>query len=138
MVPFSAILAWAFFRERLTPSQIAGMMIAFAGVYVLGGDAERAPQAPYLLSVVGAAFALALATILIKRLGPISIFTLNAWISLFTLPQLLAATLIVEDGPDGGATRGGLARLGGRGVHGDHGDHRLPWPVLLIWCASTR
>ncbi|MDP6573380.1 MAG: EamA family transporter [Rhodospirillales bacterium] len=98
MVPFSAVLAWAFFRERLTALQIAGMMIAFAGVYVLGGDAEREPRAPYLLLVVGAAFALALATILIKRLGPISIFTLNAWIALFTVPQLLAATLILEDG----------------------------------------
>jgi O-acetylserine/cysteine efflux transporter len=98
MVPFSAVLAWAFFRERLTALQIAGMMIAFAGVYVLGGGAERAPQAPYLLSVVGAAFTLALATILIKRLGPISIFTLNAWIALFTVPQLLAATLILEGG----------------------------------------
>ena len=98
MVPFSAVLAWAFFRERLRPPQIAGMTIAFAGVYVLGGGAERAPQVPYLLSVVGAAFALALATILIKRLGPINIFTLNAWLSLFTVPQLLAATLILEDG----------------------------------------
>ena len=97
MVPFSAVLAWAFFRERLRPAQIAGMTIAFVGVYVLGGDAERAPQVPYLLSVVGAAFALALATVLIKRLGPISIFTLNAWISLFTVPQLLAATLLLEE-----------------------------------------
>ena len=98
MVPFSAVLAWAFFRERPSSAQISGMTIAFAGVYVLGGDAERAPQVPYLLSVVGAAFALALATILIKRLGPISIFTLNARVSLFTVPQLLAATLILEEG----------------------------------------
>jgi len=98
MVPFSAVLAWFFFRERLRRPQIGGMMMAFAGVYVLSGGTERAPQVPYLLSVVGAAFALALATILIKRLGPISIFTLNAWISLFTVPQLLAATLIFEEG----------------------------------------
>jgi O-acetylserine/cysteine efflux transporter len=97
MVPFSAVLAWAFFRERLEPRQIAGMLIAFVGVYVLGGDPDRAPQAPYLLAVVGAAFALALATILIKRLGPISIFTLNAWLSLFAVPQLLIATLIFEE-----------------------------------------
>ena len=44
MVPFSAVLAWAFFRERLEPRQIAGMLIAFVGVYVLGGDPDRAPD----------------------------------------------------------------------------------------------
>lgn len=97
MVPFSAVLAWVFFRERLAPRQIAGMAVAFVGVYVLGGDPEAAPELPYLLSVIAAAFVLALATVFIKQLGPINLFTLNAWVALFAVPQLFLASLVVEE-----------------------------------------
>lgn len=98
LVPFSAALAWVFFRERLASRQMVGMAVAFVGVYVLGGDPETAPELAYLLSVVAAAFALALAVVLIKRLGPMSLFTLNGWVSLFSAPQLIVASLLFEDG----------------------------------------
>lgn len=97
MVPFSAALAWVFFRERMAPRQMVGMAVAFVGVYVLGGDPAAAPELPYLLSVVASAFALALAVALIKRLGPMSLFTLNAWVSLLSAPQLMLASLAFED-----------------------------------------
>ena len=96
--PFSAILAAAFYRERMGLSQILGMGVAFAGVYVLAGDPAMTPSLPHLLLVVAAAFAWAVANILIKRLRGINVFVLNAWVALLALPQLLLASLLFEHG----------------------------------------
>jgi O-acetylserine/cysteine efflux transporter len=48
--------------------------------------------------VVLAAFAWAVANVLIKRLGRINVFTLNAWVALLAWPQLLLASLLFESG----------------------------------------
>ncbi len=97
-VPFSALLALLFYRERLGVWQLAGMLVAFVGVYLLAGDPARVPSLPPFLMVVGAAFAWALANVLIKRLGRINPFTLNAWVALLAFPQLLLASLLLEEG----------------------------------------
>ena len=96
-VPFGVLLARVVYGERMKPWQIVGMAVAFAGVYVLGGEPETAPSLPHFLMVVAAAFALAVATIQIKGLGPINIFTLNAWIALFAIPQVALASALFED-----------------------------------------
>jgi O-acetylserine/cysteine efflux transporter len=97
-VPFSALLAAVFYGERLGAWQMAGMVVAFVGVYLLAGDPSRLPSAPHFLMVVAAAFAWAVANVLIKRLGPIDVFTLNAWVALLASPQLLLASLLLESG----------------------------------------
>ena len=97
-VPFSALLAAVFYRERLGSWQTAGMLVAFAGVYLLAGEPSRRPSALHFLMVVCAAFAWAVANVLIKRLGPINVFTLNAWVALLACPQLLLASLLLERG----------------------------------------
>jgi O-acetylserine/cysteine efflux transporter len=97
-VPFSALLAAVFYRERLGLWQMGGMLIAFAGVYLLAGDPARQPSVVHVLMVVVAAFAWASANVLIKRLGPVNVFTLNAWLALLACPQLLLASLLLEDG----------------------------------------
>lgn len=97
-VPFSALLAWIVYRERMGPLQLAGLVVAFVGVYILAGDPTRAPSIPHFLLVVAGAFAWATANIVIKRLGPINVFTLNAWVALLATPQLLLASLALEDG----------------------------------------
>jgi O-acetylserine/cysteine efflux transporter len=96
--PFSAILAAIFYRERMGPWQMLGMGIAFAGVYVLAGAPAMTPSIPHLLLVVAAAFAWALANILIKRLRGINVFVLNAWVALLALPQLILASVLLEHG----------------------------------------
>ncbi len=97
-VPFSALLAAVFYRERLGSWQTAGMLVAFVGVYLLAGDPAHRPSAAHFLMVVGAAFAWAVANVLIKRLGPINVFTLNAWVALLACPQLLLASFLLESG----------------------------------------
>jgi O-acetylserine/cysteine efflux transporter len=96
-VPFSAVMAWVFFRERLSTGQLIGMAVAFVGVYVLAGEPRIAPRPMYFLMVVGAAFTLALAVNQVKQLGPIRIFTLNAWLAVLATPQLALASLLFED-----------------------------------------
>lgn len=97
-VPFSAFLAWIVYGERLGWLQLAGIAIAFAGVYILAGDPAQQPDPFYLLLVVLGAFAWAIANILIKRLGPISPFVLNAWVAVIGAPILFAASAAIEDG----------------------------------------
>ena len=80
-VPFSAILAWAVFRERLRPLQILGMGVAFAGAYALVGSPRVAPNAFSFALVVAGAFMLAVATVQIKSLGRVNVFRLNAWVA---------------------------------------------------------
>lgn len=97
-VPFSAALAFFFFRERLGAWQLAGMAIAFGGVYLLSGEPRAAPSLGHLLLIVVATLAWAGANIVIKGIGPISPFRLNAWVAALAVPQLFLASLIVEEG----------------------------------------
>ena len=113
-MPFSLILATIVYRERPGVLQYAGIAVAFVGVYMLGGDPASAPSVPHLLMVVTSAFAWALANIIIKRIGPINVFVLNAWFAVFALPQFLLASLLFEHGQIAGPRRRRLARLGRR------------------------
>lgn len=97
-VPFSVLLAWIVFRERLRAGQWLGMVLAFAGVYVLGGEPINRPNPAHLAMIVAAAFLLALSIIQVKRLGPINVFTLNAWMALLAAPQLFIASFVFESG----------------------------------------
>ncbi|GAB6051594.1 EamA family transporter [Magnetospira thiophila] len=97
-IPFSALLAWAVLHERLRPIQIVGMVIAFSGAFVLAEGPRFDDQWGALLLVGAGAFAWALANILIKRLGKIDVFVLNAWVALFALPVQLVASWVFEEG----------------------------------------
>ena len=97
-VPFSALLGCMFFGERVGRAKVLGMAVAFAGVYLLAGEPTGMTSPWHLLAVAGAAFAWAVANVLIKRLGPINVFTLNAWVALLAVPQLLAASFVLEHG----------------------------------------
>jgi O-acetylserine/cysteine efflux transporter len=97
-VPFSLMLATIVYRERAGVMQYIGIGVAFFGVYLLGGDPAAAPSPAHLAMVVASAFAWALANIIIKRIGEINVFVLNAWFTLFALPQFLVASLLFEHG----------------------------------------
>jgi O-acetylserine/cysteine efflux transporter len=97
-VPFSALVARLSFGERLSGWQIGGMVLAFAGVAVLGGAPERPTSVVHLLLVVAAGLAWAVGNVLVKRLGPVNVFALNAWLGLLAAPQLLLASLLFESG----------------------------------------
>ncbi len=97
-LPFSAALAYLFYGERLGAWQLAGIAVAFGGVYLLAGEPRAVPSLPHLALVVLGALAWAFANIVIKRIGPISPFRLNAWVCLLAAPQVFLASLAVESG----------------------------------------
>ena len=95
-VPFSVLLAWVVFRETLGGWQMVGMAVAFLGVYYLSGEPRIAPKPVPFMFLVASAFTMAVATMQIKRLGTISVFTLNAWVALLAMPQLFLASWLIE------------------------------------------
>jgi O-acetylserine/cysteine efflux transporter len=109
-VPFAALLAAAFFNDRLGWRRAVGMAIAFCGIGLISGEPDLAAHPFAIWLIVGASFVWAVANIQVKRMGPVDGFTINAAVALFAAPQLLALSLLLEDGQ--------WAALTGIGWHG--------------------
>lgn len=97
-VPFSVLLAALVFRERLSAFQGVGMAAAFAGVWLIAGEPRTAPGLGSLAAVIASSVAWAIASVQIRRLGPINGFVFNAWVALIALPFVLAASVLLESG----------------------------------------
>ena len=97
-VPFAALLAAIFFRDAIGWRRAIGLAIAFLGVALIAGEPRFEGNYLSLALVIAAALVWAVANIQIKALGTIDGFTLNAWVSIFATPQLLLASLLLEDG----------------------------------------
>ncbi len=96
--PFTILLAWPLLAERPSLTTSAGVVLAFTGVVVLAaGPGVSANPLPLLL-VVAAAFSFAVSNVLTKRHGPFDPLMLMAWSSLFTVPQVLLMSLLLEHG----------------------------------------
>ncbi|HEU4404374.1 MAG TPA: EamA family transporter [Polyangiaceae bacterium] len=98
-VPFAAILSAASLRERPGRRWAAGVGLAFAGALVLLGEPRLSANLGFALLIVLAAAAWAVSYLQLKRMqaaGPIGPFSINAWTSLFTAPQLAALSLALE------------------------------------------
>jgi O-acetylserine/cysteine efflux transporter len=97
-VPFSALLAVVWLGERLDRWRMAGIAAAFAGVMVIGFDPTVFAHLDALAWIVGSALAMAIATILMRRLSGVGVFTLQAWIGAVATPSLLLMSLLLEQG----------------------------------------
>jgi len=97
-VPFAAILAALLYKERLGWQRAFGMAIAFIGVAMIAGEPRLNGQYLSLAFVIVAACLWAIASIQMRAMGAISGTTVNAWLAVFAIPQLLAASLLLETG----------------------------------------
>ncbi|WP_207476853.1 DMT family transporter [Arenibaculum pallidiluteum] len=97
-VPFAAMMAAVVFKDRPTWRQVLGMAIAFGGVVVIAGEPRLSASLVHLALIVGASFVFAIANIHVKRMGPVDVFALNGWMSLFAAPLLLGTSLATEQG----------------------------------------
>jgi O-acetylserine/cysteine efflux transporter len=97
-VPFAALLAAIFFRDLLGWRRALGMAVAFGGVMLIAGEPRLEGSYLSLALVILAACIWSVANIQIKMLGEIDGMTLNAWVAIFATPQLLLASLALEDG----------------------------------------
>ena len=97
-VPFAALLAVMFFKERIGWRGGLGMLVAFVGVFLLAGEPRTASAPVSVALIVMAAFLWAVSAIQVKRLGKMDPFALNGWVALFAAPQMLAASYWLETG----------------------------------------
>lgn len=96
-VPFSALLAYFWFGERLSARRIAGMVVAIAGVVVLAGEPRPGTEVWAVALITVAAMVWSFGNILMKQLSGMPANTLNGWMALFATPQLLVVTWLVGD-----------------------------------------
>ena len=96
--PFTILLAWPLLAERPSFVTSSGVLLAFLGVVVLAAGPGLSANAIPILLVVGAALAFAVANVLTKRHGPFDPLMLTGWSSLFTVPQVMLMSFVLEDG----------------------------------------
>ena len=97
-IPFAALLAAIFFKDKLGWRRGLGMAVAFVGVAIIAGEPRLAGNYIPLALVIVAACIWSVANIQIKMMGEIDGMTLNAWVGVFAAPQLAIASFILEDG----------------------------------------
>lgn len=95
-VPFAALLAALVYRERLGWRRTGGMVLAFIGVGLIGGEPRFGSDPVPLLLVLAAAFMWALANIQIRRIGSVDGLALTAWLAGFSAPLLLLQSAALE------------------------------------------
>ena len=104
-VPMSVLLAWASLGERFAWRTGTAIALSFGGVLVLGLDPLVLDNPLSLLLMLASAFFLAISTVLMRDLGGVTRFSLQAWIALVGVLPLLGLSLWLEPGA--------IARLGG-------------------------
>lgn len=95
-VPFAALLAVIFLKDRLTKMQLAGFVIAFTGVFFISNNPHYSGHFLYILLILCATLSFAFSNIQLKWMPKIDAVTLIAYASLFAAPQLLLASALFE------------------------------------------
>ncbi len=97
--PFTVVLGATFLRERVSARQVAGILVAVAGLAVVGWQrAEHAALLPFLLTLAGA-FGWALGNVCNRQARPESPLRLTMWMSVVPPVPMLVVSLLVE-GPE--------------------------------------
>jgi O-acetylserine/cysteine efflux transporter len=96
--PFTLLLAWPLLGERPTARVVVGVAVALGGVVLTVAEPGAAVKIVPTLLVIAAGFAWAVGSVLTKRYGPLEPLKLMAWMSLFTVPQEMVTSLLIEHG----------------------------------------
>ncbi len=97
-VPFSLLLARLLFGTRFGWRRGLGLVLAFAGVAVLAGAPERDTDPIGLGLVIAGALVWSINNLQMERLGALNPIAVTGWMAILALPQMLAVSLILEDG----------------------------------------
>lgn len=95
-VPFSLLLGALLLGERLNARKGAGVLLAFAGVAVLGFDPHIGSELPALLVMTAAALVWGGATLVQRKLAGVSVMTGQAWNGLMGAVVLTPFALLLE------------------------------------------
>jgi len=97
-VPFGVLMGYLFFHDRITPWQVIGMMLAFAGTTLIVGEPSLANSMFHMMLVIAGAFTWSVGQVMLKRLGVVGGFTLITWVAVLATPQLFIASFVIETG----------------------------------------
>ena len=97
-VPFGALLAAVFLNDRLGWQRTLGMLLALVGMGIIVGAPSLEGKLFPVGLVLGGGFTWALGQVMIKRIITITGFRLIAWLAVLAAPQMLAASLVLEEG----------------------------------------
>lgn len=97
-VPFLSLIAAFWLGERLGLRKLLGMAVAFLGIYLIAGEPRLEGQLVGVGLVLAGAFMWAIGQVMMRRLGEIGGVTAIAWVSVMAAPQLLTASLLIEEG----------------------------------------
>ncbi|MGP9566806.1 DMT family transporter [Halomonas sp. AOP5-B2-8] len=95
--PFATLLAVVFFKERLGPKRIVGLLLSFAGIAVIAGGPTLPSPLPLTILLLSA-LGWAISQLLIKRGPPIAPLALAGWVALFAVPQVALGSWLFESG----------------------------------------
>jgi O-acetylserine/cysteine efflux transporter len=99
-VPFGIIIAFFLLKEIPTIKNIAGLIIAFIGVFILTGAPNLEGKYVGVLFTISGAFTWALGAVLAKPLSKkIGAFALMTWLCVFSGPMLLLLSLVFDGNP---------------------------------------
>ncbi|WP_402377589.1 EamA family transporter [Isoptericola rhizosphaerae] len=94
--PFTVVLGAAFLRERVGSRQVVGILVAVAGLTVVGWQqAQTAALLPFLLTLAGA-LGWAVGNISNRQARPQNPLHLTLWMSVVPPVPMLAVALVVE------------------------------------------
>jgi O-acetylserine/cysteine efflux transporter len=94
---FTVGLSMLFMGDRVRPYQLVGLLLALAGLGLIGWHIDAAVVTLLGLGLVlAAAFFWAGANLVVKSLGPVNMLHFMVWSSAFAVPPLLAISWLVE------------------------------------------
>lgn len=97
---FTILLAMSLTGERLRPLQIGAMLLAIAGMAVVGWHGARDPSSTITLLglsiVLVAAFAWGCANTLVRGAGKVDMLAFTIWSSLYAVPVLVLVSFLAE------------------------------------------
>lgn len=95
-IPFSAMLAVVFLKEKMTVLKVVAIIIALTGVVVIGFDPVVFEHLDAVIWMIGASLAIAVATVIMRHCPNLGVFRLQAWIALIATPSLFLLSLLFE------------------------------------------
>ena len=96
--PILALLGTILLKEKLGLTRALGMGLAFLGVFIIAGEPRLEGHIDSVILLVAGSAVWAEAQIMISRLKGLSGITILAWVAIMATPQMLIASLIIEDG----------------------------------------
>jgi O-acetylserine/cysteine efflux transporter len=98
-VPFGVLLAVILLKERPGLQRIVGMLMSFSGIVLIAGLPSLEGQLFAMLLTGSGAMVWAVGQLMVKQLGnAVESFSLVAWMSVFSGPQMILASLLIEEG----------------------------------------